>query len=214
MTQTEVDPALQKPRRKGRREAQTETRERILAAAAKCFARRGFSGSSVDDITLEAGFSRGAFYSNFRSKDEVLFLLFERAISADIAHLEAAEPGLRDIPHMWRAISERQRAQPADWCLLASEFQLFARRHPDRSARIRQAYAQHHAVLTAVLERLAAKTKVALPMPAYRIVAAVTGALQGLLMQKLVEERAPRELEADAVALMVAGIDAAGRVPR
>src|SRR5437868_6654798 len=115
MAQTEIQLATQKPRRRGRREAQAEARERMLDAAADCFARKGFAGSSVDDITMEAGFSRGAFYSNFRSKDEVLILLFERATAADIAHLEAVEPALATIPDMWRAISERQRELPADW---------------------------------------------------------------------------------------------------
>jgi AcrR family transcriptional regulator len=61
-----------KPRRRlTRKEKQAETRERLLEAAEKVFLRRGFQGSSVEEIAAEAGFTRGAFYSNFKSKDEL-----------------------------------------------------------------------------------------------------------------------------------------------
>jgi AcrR family transcriptional regulator len=200
----------EKPRRKARKEAQAETRERILVAAAACFARKGFAGSSVDDITAEAGFSRGAFYSNFRSKDEVLILLFERDVEEDIAYVEAGAPRLKDVQDLWTLIGDRQRTQSAnvDWCLLASEFQLYARRHPDRAAPIKRAYERHHAELARVLDRLADETGVLLPMPAPRIIAVVTGTLRGILTQRLVDELTPKGLESDAVNLILAGIKA------
>lgn len=50
-----------------------KTRERILAAAATVFRRKGFSAGSVDDVMREAGLTAGGFYGHFSSKDE-LFL--------------------------------------------------------------------------------------------------------------------------------------------
>lgn len=59
-----------------RSEKQAETRRKLLDAAEVVFLRRGLRGSSVEEIAAEAGFTRGAFYSNFASKDELLIALF------------------------------------------------------------------------------------------------------------------------------------------
>lgn len=47
------------------------TRERLISAAAKVFASKGVAGATVDDLSQAAGFTRGAFYSNFTTKEEV-----------------------------------------------------------------------------------------------------------------------------------------------
>jgi AcrR family transcriptional regulator len=68
------------PRRLTRKERQAETRRRLLDAAETVFLRRGFDRASVEEITAEAGFTRGAFYSNFESKEQLFFeLLADRA---------------------------------------------------------------------------------------------------------------------------------------
>lgn len=64
-----------------RAEQQERTRERLLAAAADAFAEHGFDGASIDDITARAGFSRGAFYSNFSDKTDLLVTLCERRVT-------------------------------------------------------------------------------------------------------------------------------------
>jgi AcrR family transcriptional regulator len=66
-----------RPRRRSRAEKQQETRRRLLDAAAEVFIRRGFQGASIEEITAEAGFTRGAFYSNFESKEEMFVELLQ-----------------------------------------------------------------------------------------------------------------------------------------
>ncbi len=61
--------------RSARREA---TRERVLDAAREVFAERGVIGGTVEEICERARFTRGAFYSNFADKDEVLAALVRR----------------------------------------------------------------------------------------------------------------------------------------
>ena len=70
------------PRRLTRKEKQAQTRERLLEAAHRVFLRQGLQGSSVEEITAEAGFSRGAFYSNFESKDQLFVELLHDRIYA------------------------------------------------------------------------------------------------------------------------------------
>lgn len=55
-----------------------ETRTRLLDAAMEVFAEFGLQGSSVERICSRAGFTRGAFYSNFSSKEELFVAALER----------------------------------------------------------------------------------------------------------------------------------------
>lgn len=70
--------------RRSRAEAQRETQERLLDAAAVEFAAHGLDGASIDAITARAGFTRGAFYSNFDDKAELLVALAERRVGTFI----------------------------------------------------------------------------------------------------------------------------------
>lgn len=56
------------------------TLERLVEAAGQVFADRGFDGATIDDLTTAAGFTRGAFYSNFSSKEEIFIAAVERLV--------------------------------------------------------------------------------------------------------------------------------------
>ncbi|WP_321855457.1 TetR/AcrR family transcriptional regulator [Paraburkholderia tropica] len=73
-----------------REESRDQTRERLLDAAQAMFMKKGFVGASVEDIAVAAGYTRGAFYSNFGSKAELLVVLLRR-------DHEAMEGELRSI---------------------------------------------------------------------------------------------------------------------
>lgn len=113
------------------------TRTRLLAAAEEVFAERGFHGASVEDLCERADFTRGAFYSNFASKDELLLELY--AEHAARLHTRVAEvagtPGLsleevlEGVFDVWDDDPEARRR----WHLLTSEFALHALR--DEQAR-------------------------------------------------------------------------------
>jgi AcrR family transcriptional regulator len=61
-----------------RRPTRIEVRDRILDAASKVFAAEGFAGATIDAIGQAAGFTKGAVYSNFESKDELFLALLDR----------------------------------------------------------------------------------------------------------------------------------------
>jgi len=61
-----------------RHESKEVTRTRLIEAAETLFIRGGFEGTSVDDISELAGYSRGAFYSNFDDKDQVFLAVIDR----------------------------------------------------------------------------------------------------------------------------------------
>jgi AcrR family transcriptional regulator len=84
---TDVTLATESPRRPTRKEKQAETRQRLLDAAERVFLRRGLQGSSVEEISAEAGFTRGAFYSNFESKDELFVELLQDRVYRQYARM-------------------------------------------------------------------------------------------------------------------------------
>src|SRR5437016_12354998 len=67
------------------REAQRAlTRTRLLEAAKRVFARRGFHAASLEEIAREAGATTGAIYSNFAGKEELFLALFEDHVASQI----------------------------------------------------------------------------------------------------------------------------------
>lgn len=85
-------------RRLTRAQSKAQTRERVLAAAARAFARDGYDGASVEEIAESAGYSVGAVYSNFSSKEHLFAELLADQRAERSARLAAAlaEPGGRD----------------------------------------------------------------------------------------------------------------------
>ena len=67
-----------KRQRLTREQSKDQTRQRLLDAAQAIFMKKGFVAASVEDIAGAAGYTRGAFYSNFRSKNELFLELLRR----------------------------------------------------------------------------------------------------------------------------------------
>jgi TetR/AcrR family transcriptional regulator, fatty acid metabolism regulator protein len=93
---------MPKPVRNGlsARAVVTDKREAILRAATKVFAGRGYFNSKVSDIAGEAGIADGTVYLYFKSKDEILHSIFDRAMAEFIAEgrreiAEIADPAER-----------------------------------------------------------------------------------------------------------------------
>jgi len=67
-------------KRLNREEKKAQTHEALLDAAARLFAERGFGATAIEQIAEEAGFSRGAFYSNFATKEELFAALLQERV--------------------------------------------------------------------------------------------------------------------------------------
>ncbi len=68
-----------------RRQERTElTRARLIQSAEKIFARDGFEAAKLEEIAANAGYTRGAFYANFKNKEDLFFALLEGEISSRI----------------------------------------------------------------------------------------------------------------------------------
>lgn len=112
-----VTPRTSRPRRE-------DVRARILDAAASVVAERGLAGASVDQVAAAAGFTKGAVYSNFASKDELFLALLEAQSSRRIAAVEAALRDARNLPEALSGVgAELARADPGGQLLLVEFWQ-------------------------------------------------------------------------------------------
>lgn len=113
-------PRTEAPKRLTRKEKQAETRKRIVDAAERVFLRRGLMGSSVEEISAEAGFSRGAFYSNFSSKEELFVELLHARVYDRYRELAAEAPSHGSTPReqlRWGAerVRDVQKGEEGPW---------------------------------------------------------------------------------------------------
>ena len=135
---TETD-ALLTPRRQ-------RTRERLIDAAYDVFAEEGVHASTVEQVCERAGFTRGAFYSNFTSKEELFAALMERQQDILLAALATKVDALG--PHLEKVTTPLDEdglgellldffIGPMDdrtWCLIDHEFRLMSLRDPEVAA--------------------------------------------------------------------------------
>jgi AcrR family transcriptional regulator len=143
-------------KRLSRQESRLQTRERLLEAAAKVFSRQGFHVASVEEVAEEAGFSKGAVYSNFASKEELFLTLLDRHLAAEL-HSVAAQVtpgggyGEAKVAGPRQSFAN-QLEEKRTWNVLTLEFFLYALRHPSAQQQLAERYGDARKELTALLE--------------------------------------------------------------
>src|SRR4051794_8444450 len=120
-------------------ERRAQTRQALIDAAARVFVARGFVGSSVEAITDEAGYSRGAFYSNFESKEQLFAELLQQRVyerySAMAQEAKAPRGERPDMREVGRQLAALQGAREGRW-LFRLWLELLA--HAGRDERFRE----------------------------------------------------------------------------
>jgi AcrR family transcriptional regulator len=111
-----------------------EVRDRILDAASKVFAAEGFAGATIDAIGQAAGFTKGAVYSNFESKDELFLALLDREFERRGEQIATTLESGGDVPAAAGALSRSVLDaihDHADYYVLFVEYWLRAGRDPE-----------------------------------------------------------------------------------
>ena len=172
-----------RPVRLTRAQQQALTRERLLAAAERVLARHGYGGASIDLVTAEAGYSKGAIYSNFESKEAVFLELLRVYMERDMAELGRIV-GLapRQLSAALSAWLETMHAD-SDCPLLMTELQLHARRNPVFAERYYALQDQQTRALARILERFFEAQSVPLPMDPRDLAGCMTALAHGLSLQ-------------------------------
>jgi len=126
------------------RPTRDDTREKLFEAAARVFEDQGIGGASIEAITAAAGFTRGAFYSNFKSKDELIIAMLEDHVEQSIRRnldLLDRHRNLADFIDALKTIDRSHQDPLARSPLLHMEMILFVaraeKRRPDLAKRLR-----------------------------------------------------------------------------
>ncbi|MFJ5137807.1 TetR/AcrR family transcriptional regulator [Streptomyces sp. NPDC088707] len=185
---------------KGVTRRRPRTRAALLKAALETFAEHGFHATTIEQICERAGYTRGAYYSNFASKEELFLALFDehsdrtvRRLAESIDALTAEEYTLARLAELAARVEPDER----DWYLVTTEFTLHAIRDPQAAwvlarhdARLRTEIARG---LTLVLRRAGRE----LTVDADRFARLLIALREGGLAQSYVEpaELPPGSLE-------------------
>lgn len=118
-----------------RQQQQEQTRAALLQAAAELFAVKGIAQTSLDDIAKAAGYTKGAIYSNFGSKDELVVELFDhnRRANADVADSFDRALLSGDTERAQEVMEACDQPEAMSTRLLGIEALMVARRNPDSS---------------------------------------------------------------------------------
>src|SRR5262245_1009362 len=137
-----------------------ERQERILRAAVACFARRGYHGTTMEEIATEAGIAKGAAYVYFPSKEALFLALYEmwgcslrEEILAALATLTAAErDSARRVLRTIVEVTGRQVQAEAATCRVLMEGRTLAAYVPAIAERVAAEQAQAQTQITALIQ--------------------------------------------------------------
>jgi len=180
------------------------TRWKLLGAAKRIFAQDGFEAARLEDIAATAGYTRGAFYANFDSKEDIFFALLEEWVRERIEsvtralhrHSRAVE-NLAELRKHYALVARDRRL-----VLISMEFKLYALRHPEAHARLRSRHRRIRASFGALLSELMQSLGKPLPVEYPAASTCLSAVAEGLLLEHLVD---PKTLS-DAAVRQVLGL--------
>jgi AcrR family transcriptional regulator len=192
---------------------QETTRARLIQSAEKIFARDGFEAAKLEEIAADAGYTRGAFYANFESKEDLFFALLEQEISSRISALEKEMSLVRDPEAKLKAMREffLSKTQDRRWCLLALEFKLFAVRHPEVRKRLVALHRRFVEPRVGIFEEVMKALGRKLPVSAAATGVSVAAVGNSLMLENMLDPVLMPQ--ADALGIMTAFFDSLTSTP-
>jgi AcrR family transcriptional regulator len=184
-----------------RAESQALTRERLIATATRAFLRDGYTATSLEKVADEAGYSKGAVYSNFRNKDELCLAALDAIRTEQMARITAAVAGSSSLEERLAAVQEwAERTIGNESCtVLEVEFVIHTRH--DRRLRTELARRDETVrdVIASVLTDGAAQFGIGLPMPADELATALLSLGIGLGLWRAIDPGVPARVLTDTI---------------
>lgn len=172
-----------------RAEKRERTYEELLLAAEKLFVERGFHATSVDEIAFEAGYTKGAVYSNFESKEDLFFAVYERRADRGLAEVEQIlrENGPAEGLELLASDAAQRRGRDDGWLAVYFEFWAHVVRRPELRQRFAKIHGRVAEPMTAAVERLAEERGIVMPVDARSFNVAMIAMVSGLSLERLTQ---------------------------
>lgn len=169
------------------------TRAALIDAAATLIAERGMRDLSLEAVAERAGMSRGAYYANFRNRDELFMAVLESRWKPVRPAFKPGAPLKEQLQLLALAVIASVPARQG-MAVRALEFQLYALKNPAMRARLAQFSAEAYANAQAALLEVVPAT--ALPMPAPIFVRVLHCLMDGLLFERF---QVPQEITDEVI---------------
>ncbi|MCU6615002.1 TetR/AcrR family transcriptional regulator [Achromobacter mucicolens] len=165
-----------------REQSRDQTRQRLLDAAQSIFLSKGFVAASVEDIAEQAGYTRGAFYSNFSSKSELFLQLLKRDHENVMADMRAIFEGGESRSQMEGRVLDyySKHFRENDCFLLWMEGKLQAARDPDFRMGFVACLRELRAATTEYIRQFSAQVGTPLPLPAEQLAVGLLALSDGM----------------------------------
>ena len=176
-----------------RRESHARTRARLLETAARLFQADGYNATSLDKVAHEAGFSKGAVYSNFATKHELGLAVLDRVRLDRANSLAAAVAATGDLVGRIDAVARWAEENIGDvgWTTLEVEFATSTRHIPGVGETLAQRRREITAAMADLLEQQAQELGLALPMPPEELAVQLLSLGIGLGVQRAFDPELP-----------------------
>lgn len=196
-----------------RDESRARTRAAVTDAAATVFARRGFAAATMEEIALEAGFTRGAIYSNFADKEELFAAVLDERLAARVQEVKAILEANPDPNTFFAALArsnaERTEDDELTWELLRLEFRLHGIRNPDALPRVVAANRKLISWVTDAVRAVFENSGIEPPQPYEELGAVVQALDEGLTLLRLVDPETIRpDLFIDTLGMLLQAANA------
>jgi AcrR family transcriptional regulator len=184
-----------------RAESQAQTRDRLIATAKRAFLRDGYAATSLEKVADEAGYSKGAVYSNFRNKDELCLVVLDAIHTEQLLRIAAAIAGCGSLEERLAAFGDwaDDSIGERSWTALEVEFAIHTRHDP----RLRDELAKRDEIIrgaiATALTKGAAEFGLRLPMPASDLATALLSLGIGLGVQRAIDPRIPASVLTDTI---------------
>jgi AcrR family transcriptional regulator len=187
-----------------REESRAQTRERLLESAFAVFTRDGIEAASIEEVAEAAGYSRGAFYSNFESKDDLLCALLDREIQNEEREVEAimaAIPSGELIGKLREYYVEMSKEE--DHCAFWLGLQLYALRNAAIRPRVAELMRKKREHVIDLIRRTYAATGQQPPGSAETVALGLISIAQGLALSRMLDpESVPQAALSESLATL------------
>jgi AcrR family transcriptional regulator len=192
-----------------RKEKQAKTRSALLGSAAKLICRKGITEASVEDVAKDAGYTKGAFYANFKSKEELFLVMMDEKYAAEIEQLESTIRGTDSPAEDARHAAEdfiRLAWSDPQWPKLYFEFTAYAARNPEFREEIATRDRAMRKRIAEVFRRWAADFGAEAPFDYDDLAMMVFCMANGFLMGQLIEPDLSEEVYGTMAATFFRGV--------
>ena len=193
-----------------RKEKQAKTRSALLRSAARLICRKGITEASVEDVARDAGYTKGAFYANFKSKEEMFLVMLDEAYAEELERLESHLSGAEPVEEVRASAEDFMRFVRADpeWPRLYFEFVVYAARNPEFRDELATRNRAMKERIGEVIRKWASEFSAEPPFPYEDIATMLFCLADGFLVQQLVEPDVDDELYATMNTTLFKGIAA------